>query len=58
MIQSAASKALDTDVRKLCRILFLCEDVRMASAGNDNRLDAQDPTCRWLLPLWPDLVVS
>src|SRR5262245_1018098 len=54
----AASKALDTSVRKLSCILCLCEDVRMTSTGNDNRLDAQDPTRRRLLPLWPDLVVS
>src|SRR5262249_4563945 len=58
MTQSAASKALDTSVRKLSCILCLCEDVRMASTRNDDRLDAQDPTCRRLLPLWPDLVVS
>ncbi len=50
------SKALDTSVRKLSRIL--CEDVRVAGTRNDDRLDAQDPTCRRLLPLWPDLVVS
>src|SRR5215831_1160211 len=58
MTQSAASKALDTNVRKLNCILCLCEDVRMASTRNDDRLDAQDSTCRRLLPLWPDLVVS
>src|SRR6516164_5458509 len=52
-----ASKALDTSVRKLSCI-YLCEDVRMTSTGNDDRLDAQDPTRRRLLPLWPDLVVS
>src|SRR5262249_9039304 len=56
--QSAASKALDTSVRKLSCLLCLCEDVRMTSAGNDDRLDAQDPTRRRLLPLWPNLVVS
>src|SRR5258708_8713362 len=54
----SASKALDTSVRKLSCILCLCEDVRMASTRNDDRLDAQDLTCRRLLPLWPDLVVS
>src|SRR5262249_40778443 len=58
MTQSAASKALDTSVRKLSCILCLCEDVRMTSTGNDNRLDAQDPTRLRLLPLWPDLVIS
>src|SRR5262249_8747975 len=58
MTQSAASKALDTSVRKLSCILCLCADVRMAGTRNDDRLDAQDPTCRRLLPLWPDLVVS
>src|SRR6516165_7503591 len=58
MTQSAASKALDTSVRKLSCIRCLCEDVRMASTRNDDRLDAQEPTCRRLLPLWPDLVVS
>jgi hypothetical protein len=52
----AASKALDTSVRNLSRILL--EDVRMTGTRNDDRLDAQDPTCRRLLPLWPDLVVS
>src|SRR5262249_949179 len=58
MTQSAAAKALETSVRKLSCILCLCEDVRMTSTGNDDRLDAQDPTRRRLLPLWPDLVVS
>jgi hypothetical protein len=58
MTQSAASKALDTSVHKLGCILCLCEDVRMTSTGNDDRLDAQDPTRLLLLPLWPDLVVS
>ena len=58
MTQSVASKALDTSVRKLSCILCLCEDVRMASTRNDDRLDAQDPTRRRLLPLWPDLLVS
>src|SRR6516165_4557086 len=58
MTQSAASKALDTSVHKLSCILCLCEDVRMTSTGNNDRLDAQDPTRRQLLPLWPDLVVS
>ena len=52
--QSAASKALNTSVRKLSCILCICEDVRMASTRNDDRLDAQEPTCRRLLPLWPD----
>src|SRR5262249_24467438 len=56
MTQSAASKALDTSVRKLSCIL--CENVRMASTRNDDRLAAQDPTSRRLLPLWPDLLVS
>src|SRR5262249_5998883 len=56
MTQSAASKALDTSVRKLSRIL--CEHVRMAGTRNDNWLDAQDQTPRRLLPLWPDLAVS
>jgi len=37
---AAASKALDTNVRKLSCILCLCEDVRMASIRNDDRLDA------------------
>src|SRR5262249_30216710 len=58
MTQSAASKALDTSVRKLSRIICLCEDVRMTSTGNDDGLDTQDPTRRRLLPLWPNLVVS
>src|SRR6516165_6198324 len=56
MTQSAALKTLDTSVRKLSRILS--EDVRMTGTRNDDRLDAQDPTRRRLLPLWPDLVVS
>src|SRR5215469_811680 len=56
--KAAASKALDTSVRKLSCICCLCEDVRMASTRNDDRLDAQEPTCRRLLPLWPDLIVS
>src|SRR5262245_3391108 len=52
----AELKVLDTSVRKLSRMLW--EDVRMAGTRNDDRLDAQDPTRRRLLPLWPDLVVS
>jgi hypothetical protein len=49
-------QALDASVRKRSRILSV--DVRMAGTGNYNRLNAQDPTRRRLLPLWPDLVVG